>query len=143
MRNVQHVAWPKCCYRNTQYSRTRLIGTLVIRITNCLDLLCPSGKLFFTVLALHILWLKLFLKLLNTYEKLSIKVPFSVNKYVAYNRRLQKLFCTSSCQYSLFSKINPVIRFFCISEYFPVPTNPDTWSSTVSYLLHNILVYWH
>ena len=37
----------------------------------------------------------------------------------------------SNCQFSLFSKINPIIRIFCISGWVAVPINPDKWSSAV------------
>ena len=40
------------------------------------------------------------------------------------------LFSTSNCRCSLFSKKNPIIRIFCISGCFVVPSNPDKWSST-------------
>jgi len=41
-----------------QYSITPLIWTLVIRISNNPDRLCPSVKHFRLVIALHFLWLK-------------------------------------------------------------------------------------
>ena len=78
MNNVQHVIWPKYCYRK-MYSRTPLIRTLVIRITKYPDLLGPSGKHFLTVIVLHIFWLKFFPHLLNTYKELMFYVY--VNKY--------------------------------------------------------------
>jgi hypothetical protein len=34
---------------------------------------------------------------------------------------------TSNCQCSLFSKINPIIRIFCIFGSLAVPFNPDKW----------------
>jgi len=40
---------------------------------------------------------------------------------------------TSNCQCSLFSKKNPIIRIFCISEWLATTINPDKWSSTVMY----------
>jgi hypothetical protein len=36
----------------------------------------------------------------------------------------------SNCQFSLFSKKNPVIRMFCIAGWLAVPVIPDKWSST-------------
>ena len=37
---------------------------------------------------------------------------------------------TANCQYSLFSKENPIIRIFCLSGWLAVPINHDEWSST-------------
>jgi hypothetical protein len=36
---------------------------------------------------------------------------------------------TSDCQFSLFSKRNPIIYIFCISGWLAVPINPYKWSS--------------
>jgi len=38
---------------------------------------------------------------------------------------------TSNCQYSLFSRNNPIIRIFYLSGWLSVPISPDQWSSTV------------
>ena len=37
----------------------------------------------------------------------------------------------SICHCSLFSKKNPVTRFFCLSGWHAVPINLDIWNSTV------------
>jgi len=59
MNQVQHVTWPKYCYRDI-YSRSQLIRTLVILNTSYLDLLGLSGKHILTVIVLYMLWLTLF-----------------------------------------------------------------------------------
>ena len=55
-----------------------------------------------------------------------------VNKYIAYNSRLHKLFFplqTANVDY--FQRKNPIIRIFCISGRLAVPIIPDNWSSAV------------
>jgi len=41
------------------------------------------------------------------------------------------LFSTSDYQFELFSEKNPIIRIFCITGWFAVPSNPSKWSATV------------
>ena len=65
-----------CFTHQTKYSRTPLIRTLVIRISNYPDLLGPSVKHFLTVIVLHFLWFKFFSHLSNTYKELGINVLF-------------------------------------------------------------------
>jgi hypothetical protein len=66
----------------SQYNRTPLIRKLVIRVSNCLDLLDPSRQRFLTVIVQHFLWLKFFPKLSNAHKELSISVLFVRKKNV-------------------------------------------------------------
>jgi hypothetical protein len=37
----------------------------------------------------------------------------------------------SNCQFSLFSKKNPIIQILCVSGWLTIPINPDKWSCTL------------
>jgi hypothetical protein len=114
-----------------KYTRTPLIQTLVTRIVNYPDQLGPLVKFVenskqptcpestgYRFKYSAVLWL------LELQIRRGRKVQ---TQLLAVNSNSR----TANCQCSLFSKKRPVIRIFCISEWFAVPINRDKWSSCV------------
>jgi len=61
---------------------------------------------------------------------LCINVLFVRKSLFSLKQHFVEIFPIYSCQRSLFSKKNPIIRIFCVSGWLVVPINPDKWSST-------------
>jgi hypothetical protein len=115
-----------------KYNRTPLTRTLVIRITNYANRLGPSSKFVenstkLTCLEITGYWICTVLWLLELRIRRDPKTDMQVHKVNSNSRN-------PNCQFSLFSKKNPIIRIFCVSEWLVVTNNPDKWSSTVQYM---------
>jgi len=97
------------------YSRTPLIRVLVIQIANYPDWLGPSGK--FVKNSTKLTYLEI-----TSYQIKYSKALWFLGLQIKRGRKvwtqphtINSNSQTSNCQFSLFSKKNPIIRIFCIS----------------------------
>jgi hypothetical protein len=116
------------------HNTVELNHTLVIQITNYPDWLGASSKFVKNSTKLTCLEItgyqikySIVLRLLELQIRHGQKTWTQVRTVNSNSR-------TSKCQFSLFSKKNPIIQIFCIFGWLAVAINPDKWSSTVLHI---------
>jgi len=125
--------WPRNISRRMegQYSRTPLIRTLTIRISNYPDRRGRSGKFVkksTKPACLEITGLRIKYSTVLWLLELQIRPGRKVWTQV------HTVNCSSwpsACQCSPFSSKKPIFLIFCISRWLAVPINPEKWSSAV------------